>query len=52
MFGLLRRIEATRFTMKREKGPQKVLSSGSKGVRELRNLASSVNYEVKRSGSC
>ena len=45
---LLRRIEATRDSKKGEMGSRKVIASKSKGVRELKNLASSVNYEGKR----
>jgi hypothetical protein len=45
---LLRRIEATRNSKRGEMGPRKVIASKSKGVRELKNLASSVNYEGKR----
>ena len=45
---LLRRIEASRESMKRVMGPRKVTFSGLKGTRELKNLATSVNYEGKR----
>ena len=45
---LLRRIEATRDSKRGEMGLRKVTASKSKGVHELKNLASSVNYEGKR----
>ena len=45
---LLRRIEATRDSKRGEIGSRKVIASESKGVRELKNLASSVNYEGKQ----
>ena len=45
---LLRRIEATRDSKRGEMGSRKVTASKSRGVRELKNLASSVNYEGKR----
>jgi hypothetical protein len=45
---LLRRIEATRDSKKGEMALRKVTASKLKGVRELKNLASSVNYEGKR----
>jgi hypothetical protein len=47
---LLMRIEATRPTMKKVVGPQRRLLSSSKGTRELKNLASSVNYDGKHRG--
>jgi hypothetical protein len=37
---------------KREMGPKRVLSFGSKGARELKNLTSSVNYEGKHRTRC
>jgi hypothetical protein len=49
---LLMRIEATRPTMKKAVGSQRMLLSSSKGTRELKNLASSVNYDGKRRGCC
>ena len=45
---LLRRIEATRDSKRGEMGLRKATASKSKGVRELKNLTSSVNYEGKR----
>ena len=45
---LLRRIEATRDSKRGKMGLRKVTASKSKGIRELKNLASSVNYEGKR----
>jgi hypothetical protein len=45
---LLRRIEATRDSKIGEMGLRKGTVSKLKGVRELKNLASSVNYEGKR----
>ena len=45
---LLRRIEATRDSKRGEMGLRKATASKSKGVRELKNLASSVNYKGKR----
>jgi hypothetical protein len=45
---LLRRIEATRDSKRGEMGLRKATASKLKGVRELKNLASSVNYEGKR----
>jgi hypothetical protein len=45
---LLRRIDATRDSKKGELGLRKVTASKLKGVRELKNLAFSVNYEGKR----
>jgi hypothetical protein len=49
---LLQRIEATRVVKKREMGPKRVLVSGSKGARELKNLTLSVNYEGKHRTCC
>ena len=49
---LLQRIEDTRVLTNREVGPKRVLSSGTKGARELKNLTSSVNYEGKRHTRC
>jgi hypothetical protein len=45
---LLRKIEATRDSKMGEMGLRKGTVSKLKGVRELKNLASSVNYEGKR----
>jgi hypothetical protein len=49
---LLMQIEATRPTMKKAVGSQRMPPSSSKGTRELKNLASSVNYDGKRRGRC
>jgi hypothetical protein len=49
---LLRRIEAARFIKKGEVGSRKMVVSGTKGARELRNLVSSVNYEGRQRVSC
>jgi hypothetical protein len=49
---LLRRIEAARFIKKGEVGLRKMVVSGTKGARELRNLVSSVNYEGRQRVSC
>ena len=49
---LLRCIEATRATKKRDMGSQKVIPAGSKGIRELKNLVSFVNYNGKQRGRC
>jgi hypothetical protein len=49
---LLRRIEAARFIKKGEVGSRKMVVSGTKGARELRNLVSSVNYEGRQCVSC
>ena len=49
---LLRRIEASRFRKKGELGSKSVVCSGKKGVRELRNLVSSVNYEGRQRACC
>jgi hypothetical protein len=45
---LLRKIEATRNSKRGEMSLRKATASKSKGIRELKNLASSVNYEGKR----
>lgn len=45
---LLQSIKALRDSKRKAVGSRKVASSGLKGVRELKNLASSVNYEGKR----
>uniref|UniRef100_A0A2N9IZP3 Reverse transcriptase domain-containing protein n=1 Tax=Fagus sylvatica TaxID=28930 RepID=A0A2N9IZP3_FAGSY len=45
------RIEATRDSKRGEMGSRKVTASKSKGVHELKNLASSVNYEANPSMS-
>ena len=45
---LLRKIEATRNSKRGEMSLRKATASKSKGVRKLKNLASSVNYEGKR----
>ena len=49
---LLRRIEASRSRNKGLIGSRKVVCSGKKGARELRNLASSVNYEGRQLVCC
>jgi hypothetical protein len=49
---LLRRIEASRSQNKCEVGSRKVVCSGKKGARELRNLVSSVNYEGRQRVCC
>ena len=49
---LLRRIEASRSRNKGLLGSRKVVCSGTKGARELRNLASSVNYEGRQRVCC
>ncbi len=47
-FDLLRKIEATRNSKRGEMSLRKATASKSKSMRELKNLASSVNYEGKR----
>ncbi len=42
---LLKKIEASRPLKKGTMVSQKVVGSGTKGAHELRNLASSMNYE-------
>ena len=49
---LLRRIEASRSRNKGLIGSRKVVCSGTKGARELRNLATSVNYEGRQRVCC
>ena len=49
---LLMRIEATRPTMKKAVGSQRMPPSSSKGTQELKNLASSMNYDSKCRGRC
>jgi hypothetical protein len=49
---LLRRIEASRSRNKGVVGSRKVVCSGTKGARELRNLVSSVNYEGRQRVCC
>ena len=48
---LLRRIDAERKKGRQTLGPRKSTKSTKKGMRELRNLISTVNYEGKKVAS-